>query len=536
MRRFYRSTALGMAAVLSMGVFAVDAAAQESATEEAASAAYLEETTGMMLTEEVSFDGEDGSTESIELEILSQDVQETQDGEKGENESEESSFEDRDAYTGGELFSDVAHTNWYYGGVSYVMDKGLMTGRGDGTFGPDVNMTRAQFLVVLYRMEGSPRTDLSASALNIPETLSYAPAVYWADQAGILKKHPQIVNGLEAEISREEMVSLFYEYIQSRGITPEERADLTSFPDSQDVSSAAQEAMRWAVAVGLVSGDGAEKRLLPGKATSRAACAVMISRLCEMYFPGEFSNIPIYAQADHISFETGNENTGKFAILISNIDASDNIKKVEAAVWCENDQSDLVLYSAEKREGQYVVQGDVSKHQYHFGLYQAQVYITLSNGLRLPAGTQQAVVQGSEAQVRIGNNINQVYEEAGRDLYACYQWVVEHVTYQTMPIPLEPPAGYTAEQWYAIQALENRKGNCFCYAAAFCQLAKGLGYDARFVEGSVALARGGYGPHGWVEITMNGATYICDPDMQYEVPSHNFYMQPIHSPVIKYVW
>lgn len=49
------------------------------------------------------------------------------------------------------------------------------------------------------------------------------------------------------------------------------------------------------------------------------------------------------------------------------------------------------------------------------------------------------------------------------------------------------------------------------------------------------MAAGGYGPHGWVEITKDGVTYICDPDMQDEAPKYNFYMQPANSPVIKYV-
>ena len=57
----------------------------------------------------------------------------------------------------------------------------------------------------------------------------------------------------------------------------------------------------------------------------------------------------------------------------------------------------------------------------------------------------------------------------------------------------------------------------------------------KYVEGKVAMASGGYGPHGWVEITKDGATYICDPDMQDEAPRYNFYMQPANSPVIKYV-
>ena len=120
-------------------------------------------------------------------------------------------------------------------------------------------------------------------------------------------------------------------------------------------------------------------------------------------------------------------------------------------------------------------------------------------------------------------------------MYACYKWVVDNVSYKKLPIPVEPKEGYTADQWYAVLAFENHQGNCFCYTGAFYQLAKGLGYDAKYVEGKVAMAAGGYGPHGWVEITKDGATYICDPDMQDEAPRYNFYMQPANSPVIKYV-
>lgn len=161
--------------------------------------------------------------------------------------------------------------------------------------------------------------------------------------------------------------------------------------------------------------------------------------------------------------------------------------------------------------------------------------MTLANGLRIPAGTQSGTIEGSEAQIRISKHVNEVYDQVGHDLYACYKWVVDNVSYKKLPIPVEPKEGYTADQWYAVLAFENHQGNCFCYAGAFYQLAKGLGYDAKYVEGKVAMAAGGYGPHGWVEITKDGGTYICDPDMQDEAPRYNFYMQPANSPVIKYV-
>lgn len=43
------------------------------------------------------------------------------------------------------------------------------------------------------------------------------------------------------------------------------------------------------------------------------------------------------------------------------------------------------------------------------------------------------------------------------------------------------------------------------------------------------MASGGYGPHGWVVINIDGASYICDPEAQAEIGIYNFYMQPINS-------
>ena len=53
-------------------------------------------------------------------------------------------------------FTDVKKSAWYY---SYVMDtyaKGLFEGFSDNTFHPDENMSRAQIVVVLHRLSGSP--------------------------------------------------------------------------------------------------------------------------------------------------------------------------------------------------------------------------------------------------------------------------------------------------------------------------------------------------------------------------------------------
>ena len=50
----------------------------------------------------------------------------------------------------------------------------------------------------------------------------------------------------------------------------------------------------------------------------------------------------------------------------------------------------------------------------------------------------------------------------------------------------------------------------------------------------VGLARGGFGPHGWVEITIGGVTYICDPEAQRSIHGYNFYMQPPGGRILAY--
>ncbi len=68
---------------------------------------------------------------------------------------------------------------------------------------------------------------------------------------------------------------------------------------------------------------------------------------------------------------------------------------------------------------------------------------------------------------------------------------------------------------YANKIFETGKGDCYNFAASFCFLARALGYNASAVVGScgyvwnsVAIA------HGWVEITIDGETYLFDPEIE----------------------
>ena len=65
----------------------------------------------------------------------------------------------------------------------------------------------------------------------------------------------------------------------------------------------------------------------------------------------------------------------------------------------------------------------------------------------------------------------------------------------------------------AYQMLTAGKGNCYAYAATFWAYARAIGCDAVCYSGTVGTSKN---PHAWVEIELDGTTYIFDPTLEYE--------------------
>ncbi|MCI8970369.1 MAG: hypothetical protein HFF99_02780 [Oscillibacter sp.] len=63
----------------------------------------------------------------------------------------------------------------------------------------------------------------------------------------------------------------------------------------------------------------------------------------------------------------------------------------------------------------------------------------------------------------------------------------------------------------ALRILDTGYGNCYCYAALFWYLSRWIGYDATIYNGTVGVRRS---PHSWVEISLNGKSYIFDTELE----------------------
>ena len=119
-------------------------------------------------------------------------------------------------------YTDLDAGAWYAAGIRYALENGVMSGYGDGLFGPQDMLTREQLVTILYRYARFKGLDVSAG----------------------------------------------------------EDANLLGYDDAGEVSEWAAAALRWAVGSGLVNGKTATT-LNPQDSAARAEIATVIMRYCE---------------------------------------------------------------------------------------------------------------------------------------------------------------------------------------------------------------------------------------------------------------
>ena len=178
-------------------------------------------------------------------------------------------------------YRDVRSTAWYYEDVAYVTRSGLMVGTSAMTFSPGAEMSRAMLVAVLYRMSGSPSVaGMTAPFTDVPADQWYTDAVIWAYNCGVVSGTSATTFAPGQNITREQMMTMFYGYAKFMDYNTVAVADLSVFPDGGSVSSWAQTEMGWAVANTLISGvqEGGATYLRPQGNATRAEAAAILHR------------------------------------------------------------------------------------------------------------------------------------------------------------------------------------------------------------------------------------------------------------------
>nr|WP_288302855.1 S-layer homology domain-containing protein [uncultured Anaerotignum sp.] len=203
-----------------------------------------------------------------------------EEGKTTEDTDKEEDKDDESTETTELNFTDVKESDWFFKGVEYVVDKGIMSGVSENEFAPSGKLTRAMLVQMLYNMESRPACDAENAFMDVPVGQWYTDAVIWANDAKIVSGMGEGLFAPNMEITREQMVAMLYNYAKYRGYDVTASADLSAFADTASVSAWAQPAMQWAVAEGYISGMG-DSQLAPQGTATRAEIASVIMRFME---------------------------------------------------------------------------------------------------------------------------------------------------------------------------------------------------------------------------------------------------------------
>ena len=174
-----------------------------------------------------------------------------------------------------EKFTDLDQNTWYYEGVAYAVERGLMNGMSETQFMPDETLTRAMLVTILYRQAGSPAVgDAAPGFVDVTPGIWYYDAVAWAYEQGITTGVTATEFAPDLPVTRQQMVTFLW---RAAG---EPKAELgygeTAPADAAAVAPYAAEAMAWAYENQIIKGE--DGLLKPEQNATRAQIANIFMR------------------------------------------------------------------------------------------------------------------------------------------------------------------------------------------------------------------------------------------------------------------
>lgn len=176
-------------------------------------------------------------------------------------------------------FSDVNTDFWASESIYYLKERGVVSGRPDGSFAPDDTITRAEFIKILceaFGLTGTEEVEFSDVAAD-----SWMHS-YTAKAGGL-----GIIKGDDGrfmpnnQITREDAAVLLYRVLQHKGITLQMGSN-DAFEDSKEISDYALSEVLSLAAAKLINGmDGAS--FCPRQSMTRAQCAQLVANTLRGY-------------------------------------------------------------------------------------------------------------------------------------------------------------------------------------------------------------------------------------------------------------
>lgn len=177
-----------------------------------------------------------------------------------------------------DVFTDLAAYNWAKDSITALFNKGVVKGKGEGTFAPADYVAREELISMLVREIQLKTAGSKPPFEDVAEDAWYFSAVKTAYNSNISKGYSEQCFGIGDKITREDMAVMIYNALTVCAINIPETQSPADFADKDNISGYAQEAVQALQTRGIISGYE-DNTFRPKNNATRAETAVILARI-----------------------------------------------------------------------------------------------------------------------------------------------------------------------------------------------------------------------------------------------------------------
>lgn len=178
-------------------------------------------------------------------------------------------------------FIDVDTDHWFYGDVYYMWENGLMNGTSNTMFSPFATLTRGMVVTVLYRIHGEPDVSELEMPFSDVSNIWYFDAIKWAASNEIALGFGDGTFRPNVNVTREQMAAFIYRYAEFTEAGLPEEIEYEGFTDQAEITDYALGYVEALFKADVIRGKENNKFDPKGNAT-RAEYAAMLHRYLEI--------------------------------------------------------------------------------------------------------------------------------------------------------------------------------------------------------------------------------------------------------------
>ena len=201
------------------------------------------------------------------------------------------------AWAAGPTFTDVPASHWAYDAIEDMSSRGVVAGFGNGRFGPGVNVTTAQFSVMLARLfYNDEMSEMPADEAWFRNAITLLAGKGVLDNTSAALKNYD-ANSVSAPMNRYDMAQTMYGLLKAEGVTMPSDSELQAtaqrIADFNTIPAQYTDAVKNMYHLGCLAGVDAAGNFKGENTMNRAQACVVLARLEKTIADCEAGEVPV---------------------------------------------------------------------------------------------------------------------------------------------------------------------------------------------------------------------------------------------------